>query len=55
MWVAKELLGYEDTSERLKLLGLFVDTAHYCAELGNFDTTFALVAGLNSTPIYRLK
>lgn len=33
----------------------FIDVATACLELGNFDTTFAVVGGLSSQVVFRLK
>lgn len=54
-WVADSILDETDPKRRASLLKFFIKLAARCLELNNFSTLFALLAGLNSSTILRLK
>lgn len=54
-WVADSILDETDPKRRAALLKFFIKLSARCLELNNFSTLFALLAGLNSSTILRLK
>ncbi|KAG8968746.1 hypothetical protein FRC03_006201 [Tulasnella sp. 419] len=54
-WVADSVLKKEDPKKRALVLKNFILVADRCRYLQNFSTMAALIAGLNSPPIRRLK
>ncbi|KAJ9102361.1 hypothetical protein QFC21_002761 [Naganishia friedmannii] len=54
-WVAESILGEQDLRKRTSLLKYFIKVANRCLDLSNFSTLFAILAGLNSSTILRLK
>ncbi|EFC46408.1 rasGEF domain-containing protein [Naegleria gruberi] len=55
MWVATDILSYEDVKERAYVLKQFIKIASECEKIRNYNTMYDIVAGLNSNPIHRLK
>eukprot|EP00457_Paulinella_chromatophora_P003824 gb/GEZN01003832.1/.p1 GENE.gb/GEZN01003832.1/~~gb/GEZN01003832.1/.p1 ORF type:complete len:674 (+),score=113.36 gb/GEZN01003832.1/:41-2062(+) len=54
-WVASEILLRDDASSQVYMIRLFLDTAEQCKSIHNFFMVFAIIAGLNVQPLYRLK
>jgi son of sevenless-like protein len=54
-WVAESILLEKDLKRRGQLLKHFIKIADNCHSLNNFATREAILAALNSTPIFRLK
>ncbi|KAH7913434.1 ras GEF [Hygrophoropsis aurantiaca] len=54
-WVAHAVLLREDPRRRAAVLRHFITIADRCRHLQNFSTMLAIVSGLNSSPIRRLK
>ncbi|GMK54214.1 hypothetical protein CspeluHIS016_0108000 [Cutaneotrichosporon spelunceum] len=54
-WVTDVILHELDTKQRGTLLKFFIKLADKCLALNNFSTLFAVLAGLNSSTIGRLK
>ncbi|WVQ77084.1 hypothetical protein IAR50_006767 [Cryptococcus sp. DSM 104548] len=54
-WVADSILNEGDAKKRAGLLKFFIKLADKCLMLNNFFTMFAVLAGLNSSTILRLK
>ncbi|KEI39358.1 uncharacterized protein L969DRAFT_49135 [Mixia osmundae IAM 14324] len=54
-WVGCTILEYQDPKKRVGVVKHFVNIAERCRQLQNFSTVMHIIAGLNSTPIYRLK
>jgi len=54
-WVAQQVLSKDDPRRRAAFIKQFVLIAEKCRDLKNFSTMAALIAGLNSPPIRRLK
>jgi len=54
-WVAQSVLCKDDSKKRAVIIKHFILIAERCRELRNFSTMAALIAGLNSPPIRRLK
>jgi len=54
-WVADAVLSRDDSKKRAAIVKQFIAVADRCRLLQNFSTMAALVAGLNSPPIRRLK
>ncbi|KAF0990243.1 hypothetical protein HZS_3704, partial [Henneguya salminicola] len=55
MWVVVEILNEPKLKNRAKLICKFIQIAKYCLELGNFNSFFSLVSGLEHNLILRLK
>ncbi|KAG8862412.1 hypothetical protein FRB96_001482 [Tulasnella sp. 330] len=54
-WVADSVLSKDDPKRRSLIIRHFIMVAERCREINNFSTMAALIAGLNSPPIRRLK
>ncbi|KAA1479453.1 ras GEF [Dentipellis sp. KUC8613] len=54
-WVADTVLSKEDSRKRAAIVKQFVLVADRCRNLHNFSSMIAIVSGLNSPPIRRLK
>ncbi|KAF9511651.1 hypothetical protein BS47DRAFT_1468293, partial [Hydnum rufescens UP504] len=54
-WVCDEILHRQEPKGRAAVIGHLINIAHHCRGLNNFSSMTAIVAGLNSTPIHRLK
>ncbi|OCF31123.1 hypothetical protein I316_07255 [Kwoniella heveanensis BCC8398] len=54
-WVADSILNETDAKKRASLVKFFIKLADKCLILYNFSTMFAVLAGLNSSTILRLK
>ncbi|WVN89053.1 uncharacterized protein L203_104269 [Cryptococcus depauperatus CBS 7841] len=54
-WVADSVLNERDAKKRATLLKYFIKLADKCLMINNFFTLFAVLAGLNSSTILRLK
>ncbi|KAG9035607.1 hypothetical protein FRB95_011013 [Tulasnella sp. JGI-2019a] len=54
-WVADSVLSLSDPKRRSLIIKHFIMVAERCRDLNNFSTMAALIAGLNSPPIRRLK
>ncbi|PFX32666.1 uncharacterized protein LOC111320382 [Stylophora pistillata] len=52
---ASEVLSQETTPGRARAISKVIQIAEKCQLLGNFNSLKALLAGLQSTPVYRLK
>nr|CAG4710913.1 unnamed protein product [Naegleria fowleri] len=55
MWVATEILNYEEPKERSIVMKRFIKIASECEKIHNYNTMYDIVSGLNSNPIHRLK
>ncbi|KAI9465465.1 ras GEF [Lactarius psammicola] len=54
-WVADTVLSKDDSRKRALIVKQFISVADRCRELKNFSSMIAIVSGLNSPPIRRLK
>jgi len=54
-WVNATILGKEDSRKRASLVKQFISVADRCRTLNNFSSMAAIISGLNSPPIRRLK
>ncbi|KAI0250783.1 ras guanine nucleotide exchange factor domain-containing protein [Lactifluus subvellereus] len=54
-WVADTVLSKEDSRKRMYIVRQFISIADRCRDLKNFSSMIAIVSGLNSPPIRRLK
>ncbi|KDN46450.1 hypothetical protein K437DRAFT_107336 [Tilletiaria anomala UBC 951] len=54
-WVAEAILMQEDLKKRALWVRQFIAIADRCRALQNFSTMTAIVSGLNSAPVYRLR
>ncbi|SCZ89388.1 BZ3500_MvSof-1268-A1-R1_Chr9g10391 [Microbotryum saponariae] len=54
-WVTETILLQEDLKKRASIVKHFILVAERCFTLNNFSTLIHIIAGLNSTPIHRLR
>ncbi|TPX62937.1 hypothetical protein PhCBS80983_g00206 [Powellomyces hirtus] len=54
-WVATVICSYEEREKRTEALEMFIKIATKSMESGNFNTAMAILSGLNTTPVSRLK
>jgi len=54
-WVADSVLTKDDPRRRAAVIKHFITIADRCRALQNFSSMSALIAALNSPPVYRLK
>lgn len=54
-WVAETILLQPEQKKRASTIKHFILVADRCRSLNNFSTLMQIIAGLNSTPIYRLR
>ncbi|BGP40628.1 cell division cycle-related protein [Rhodotorula kratochvilovae] len=54
-WVTETILAQDDLKKRATIIKHFVALAERCLSLNNFSTLIHIIAGLNSTPIHRLR
>jgi len=55
MWVASCVLWQPTLKERIRVLTKLINIADHLRKMNNFNSLMALIAGLNTAPIYRLK
>ncbi|GAA5929320.1 uncharacterized protein JCM15063_004119 [Sporobolomyces koalae] len=54
-WVTETILAQDDQKKRASIIKHFIATAERCLALNNFSTLIHIIAGLNSTPVHRLR
>eukprot|EP01119_Soliformovum_irregulare_P016223 TRINITY_DN4671_c0_g1_i2.p1 TRINITY_DN4671_c0_g1~~TRINITY_DN4671_c0_g1_i2.p1 ORF type:complete len:599 (-),score=177.25 TRINITY_DN4671_c0_g1_i2:33-1829(-) len=54
-WVATMVLKEEKIKKRVRLIQKLIKIAEYLFQNNNFSTTLAILAGLNTSPIHRLR
>ncbi|RIA80506.1 ras guanine nucleotide exchange factor domain-containing protein [Glomus cerebriforme] len=54
-WVAESVLNQSEVKKRCLYIKHFVAVADKCRSLNNFNSLTAIISGLNSAPIHRLK
>ena len=54
-WAATEIMAQQDPQERANVLVKLIECAQQCKEMKNFNTSYAIIAGLNHGSITRLK
>ncbi|KAJ5078864.1 ras guanine nucleotide exchange factor i-related [Anaeramoeba ignava] len=54
-WVATTIINCEKIKHRTRVFTRFFKILEYCRQLNNFNAVMALLAGFNSSAIYRLK
>ncbi|KAM0745920.1 hypothetical protein T439DRAFT_360874 [Meredithblackwellia eburnea MCA 4105] len=54
-WVTEMILSESDLKKRANTIKHYITIAERCYELHNFSTLIHIIAGLNSTPIHRLR
>ncbi|XP_055383983.1 putative uncharacterized protein DDB_G0282129 isoform X2 [Condylostylus longicornis] len=53
--VATEIVKYSKKKQRVRVVEYWIETARECFNIGNFNSLMAIIAGLNMSPISRLK
>lgn len=53
--VASEICKHSKKKQRVKTIEFWIETARECFNVGNFNSLMAIIAGLNMSPISRLK
>ncbi|CDO76099.1 hypothetical protein BN946_scf184649.g25 [Trametes cinnabarina] len=54
-WVAESVLAREDSQKRARVVKHFINLADRCRMMQNYSTMTAVISGLNTPPIRRLK
>ncbi|KAI9143512.1 ras guanine nucleotide exchange factor domain-containing protein [Paraphysoderma sedebokerense] len=54
-WVSKSILEVKNLKKRAERMEFFIDVGGYLLEMYNFSSLMALIAGLNSAAVQRLK
>nr|CAD7593738.1 unnamed protein product [Timema genevievae] len=54
-FVATEVCKHVKKKQRVKVMEYWIETARECFNIGNFNSLMAIIAGLNMSPISRLK
>nr|CAD7425827.1 unnamed protein product [Timema monikensis] len=54
-FVATEVCKHVKKKQRVKVMEYWIETARECFNIGNFNSLMAVIAGLNMSPISRLK
>lgn len=54
-FVATEVCMHLKKKHRVKVIEYFIETAKECFNIGNFNSLMAIIAGMNMSPISRLK
>lgn len=49
------VLQHSKKKQRVKTIEFWIETARECFNVGNFNSLMAIIAGLNMSPISRLK
>lgn len=53
--VATEIVKHPKKKQRVRVIEFWIETARECCNIGNFNSLMAIIAGLNMSPISRLK
>lgn len=53
--VASETVRHIKKKQRVRLIEFWIETARECFNIGNFNSLMAIIAGLNMSPILRLR
>ncbi|CAF0842167.1 unnamed protein product [Adineta steineri] len=54
-FVTTEIVKHTQKRLRIQLINYFIDVAHECLRLHNFNSMFGIIGGLNMQPVKRLK
>jgi son of sevenless-like protein len=54
-WVAHEIVTTPNLKKRISLVKHYISVAEHCKLIGNFNTLLEIIAGLNMSPVQRLK
>ncbi|XP_028049980.1 uncharacterized protein LOC105832483 [Monomorium pharaonis] len=54
-FVATEVCKHQKKKQRVRVVEYWIETARECFNIGNFNSLMAIIAGLNMSPISRLK
>ncbi|XP_054258546.1 ras-GEF domain-containing family member 1B-like isoform X2 [Macrosteles quadrilineatus] len=54
-FVATEVVKHAKKKQRVRVVEFWIETARECFNIGNFNSLMAIIAGLNMSPISRLK
>ncbi|KAN0031401.1 hypothetical protein ACTFIV_005265 [Dictyostelium citrinum] len=55
-WTATSILSYPKVKDRARIMAKFIKIAEYCMKhLNNFNTSMAILSGLNASSVHRLK
>lgn len=53
--VASETVRHIKKKQRVRIIEFWIETARECFNIGNFNSLMAIIAGLNMSPVLRLK
>ena len=54
-WVVTKIVLTDDLKARVALLSRFIEIANACMQINNYNTAMEIIAGLNSSSVFRLK
>ncbi|EFA01326.1 ras-GEF domain-containing family member 1B isoform X4 [Tribolium castaneum] len=54
-FVATQVCKYQKKKQRVRVVEYWIETGRECFNIGNFNSLMAIIAGLNMSPISRLK
>jgi len=54
-YVATEICKLQKKKTRMRVIEYFIESARECFNIGNFNSLMAIIAGLNMSPVARLK
>eukprot|EP01125_Pyxidicula_operculata_P020243 TRINITY_DN7457_c0_g1_i1.p1 TRINITY_DN7457_c0_g1~~TRINITY_DN7457_c0_g1_i1.p1 ORF type:complete len:527 (-),score=153.86 TRINITY_DN7457_c0_g1_i1:234-1814(-) len=54
-WVSTQVVSHADIKDRVSKIKRFIKISIKCKEYNNFDACQAILAGLNASPVFRLK
>merc|ERR1712137_1035414 len=54
-FVATQVCSNVKKKQRVKVIEYFIEVARECFNIGNFNSLMAIIAGLNMSPVSRLK
>lgn len=54
-FVASEIVRQNKKKQRVRIIEFWIETARECFNIGNFNSLMAIIAGLNMSPVLRLK
>lgn len=49
------MFQYQKKKARVRIVEFWIETGRECINIGNFNSLMAIIAGLNMSPISRLK
>ena len=54
-WVVTQIVKAEDFKTRVALVSRFIELAHHCILMNNYNTGMEIMSAFNASPIFRLQ